>query len=91
MPDSDYRAIVCNFKDGTSAVPGGALCYVLQISGDGDRLRLLARARDGRWIERWESLANLENFRPRTVPPESPLYDRVTEYDEEALRRLAPL
>jgi hypothetical protein len=48
---------------------------------------LLVRSRGGRWIEKWEAMRRLENFRVKTIPPDHPLYDRMYQPGEDDLRR----
>jgi hypothetical protein len=43
----------------------------------GERVRLLARSRSGRWIEKWETRKRLGNFRWKTIPAEHPFYGRI--------------
>lgn len=75
----DKRVIVCNYAEGISSVSKGSLCYVIDPGrGMGsERICIYARARDGRIIEKWEAIKRLENFRVKTLPPESPLYARM--------------
>jgi hypothetical protein len=90
----DFRVIACNVIEPTGTAVGGALAYVRWLNpGNGnDRLPLLIRSRGGRWIDKWESVRRLDNFRLKTIPPEHPLYgrlvDRVGRYDETHLERL---
>ena len=76
---ADRRVIACNYAEGISPVSAGSLCYVLDANrgGGGDRVRLLARSRGGRWIEKWETRKRLTNFRMKTVPPEHPRYAQL--------------
>lgn len=73
----DKRAVACNFTEGTKAVSEGALAYwVRSWSGGGDeRIAVLAKSRGGRWIQIWEPITRLDNFRFKTIPPEHPRYD----------------
>jgi hypothetical protein len=75
----DKRTIACNYRDGISSVARGALCYVLTPNhgNAGERVRLLARSRGGRWIVKWEDTRRLTNFRYKTVQPEHPRYEDV--------------
>lgn len=75
----DHRALACNLAEQISEAAKGALAYVLwpNWGGGNDRLPLLIRSRGGRWIEKWESMRRLENFRFKTIPPQHPLYDRL--------------
>jgi hypothetical protein len=76
----DYRALACNYAEPASAAAKGALAYVRWPNyGNGnDRVPLLARSRGGRWIRKWESMARLCNFRLTTIPPEHPMWGRLT-------------
>lgn len=71
---NDWRVIACNFIERTSECSKGALAYVIGVPGDPARIHLLARSRSGRWIDKWESLRRLDNFRFKTLPPEHPRY-----------------
>lgn len=71
--DGDWHVIACNLIEGISEASAGSLAYVLQIPGDPERIHLLLRSRSGRWIQKWESLKRLDNFRAKTLPPEHPL------------------
>lgn len=76
---SDLRVIACNYKESISAVRKGALCYMLNSNpgNGGERVNLLIRSRSGRWIEKWENVKRLGQFRMKTVPPEHPQYERL--------------
>jgi len=43
------------------------------------------RSRGGRWIEKWESIRLLKNFRVKTLPPGHPQYgnDNLWSYEPE--------
>ena len=75
---TDLHVIACNYAEGTNIARKGALAYVqlLNPGGGNDRLHLLVRSRGGRWVEKWEAMHRLTNFRLKTIPPEHPLYDR---------------
>lgn len=83
----DRRVIACNFAEGTNSVAEGALAYVtLTNSGSGhDRICVYARSRSGRWIEIWQDMRRLSNFRWKTIPPPHPLYghSRIADYFED--------
>ena len=87
----DKRVVACNYTEGISSVPTGALAYVLLANAGGghDRLFVLARSRGGRWIEKWEDVRRLTNFRAKTLPPEHPLHDRTFGYPDAAADDLA--
>jgi hypothetical protein len=72
----DRRVIACNYTEAVSPVSAGALCYVTLLNpGNGhERIKILARSRSGRWIEKWEDTRRLSNFRLKTLPPEHPLH-----------------
>ena len=76
MDQPDRRFIACNYREGTGVAAEGALAYViLQLGGNlPDRVRVLARSRGGRWVEKWESMRRLTNFRLKTIPPAHPRY-----------------
>jgi hypothetical protein len=80
---NDKRVIACNYVTNVSAARNGALCYVCFVPGSADRVLLLVRSRGHRWIQKWEMLKRLDNFRFKTLPPEHPRYNdiRITDYD----------
>ena len=89
--DEDHRAIACNYAEGTSVARLGAAAYVLwpNPGGGNDRVPLLVRSRGGRWIQKWEAMRRLCDFRLKTIPPGHPLYDRLTwPPTDEDLQRL---
>ena len=65
----EIRAVACNYIMSTSACSKGAKAFVLgENPGNGnDRIRVLARSRGGRWIEKYEDSRHLGNFRVVTV------------------------
>jgi hypothetical protein len=83
----DRRAIACNITTPTATASTGTLAYVRWTNpGNGnDRLPLLIRSRGGRWIEKWEDMRRLGNFRLKTLPPEHPLYGRLTYQPDETV------
>lgn len=95
--DSDRQVIACNYTGPTAAVAEGARAYVVpQLGGNlPGRVRVLARSRGGRWIEKWEDIRRLGSFRLKTLPPGHPRYDDarrwpqalVSEADVDCLRR----
>jgi hypothetical protein len=78
---ADRQVIACNYVVSVSAVAAGARAYVIpQLGGNlPGRVRVLARSRGGRWIEKWEDIRRLGHFRLKTLPPEHPRYadDRI--------------
>lgn len=93
----DRKVIACNYAEGTRVASKGALAYVVpQLGGNlPEHVRLLVRSRGGRWVEKWEQMHRLGNFRLKTLPPEHPRYGdqrlwpdfTVTEAHCEELRR----
>lgn len=91
------RVIACNYTESTKVVTAGTKAYVIpQLGGNlPERVRLLVRSRGGRWVEKWESMKRLDNFRLKTIPPSHPRYgdDRlwpgvlIGEADVYALKR----
>lgn len=73
----DRRVIACNYVESTGVAALGALAYVQAYVGGNlpDRVRLLVRSRGGRWIEKWENMRRVDNFRLKTIPPEHPRYN----------------
>lgn len=90
MPD--IHVIQCNYAVGTKVCAEGARAYVWLTNpgGGSDRLQVIARSRGGRFVERWEDVRHLRDFRLKTMPPEHPLYRRLAGigWDEETVARL---
>lgn len=78
------RVVQCNYAVPVSVAAAGARAYLVQPNpGSGnDRIMILARSRGGRWIEKWENIRRLENFRCKMLPPEHPLYGHKRIWDE---------
>jgi hypothetical protein len=74
MDSADQQVIACNYADPTKVASAGALAYVIPQFGGNlpERVRLLVRSRGGRWVEKWEAMWRLDNFRLKTLPPEHP-------------------
>jgi hypothetical protein len=81
--------VQCNYAEPVSAAATGARAYLVRPNpgGGDDRIVILVRSRGGRWIEKWENIRHLENFRCKTLPPEHPMYgdERIWDYDAEAM------
>jgi hypothetical protein len=86
---ADKRVIQCNFCEATSECSEGARAYLMQNLWGRDRVRILARSRSGRWIDKWESARRLNYFRTKTMPASHPLYEMVPEiiYTDDHLRQ----
>lgn len=82
----DKKFIVCNYAEATNIARNGALVYVIPQFGGNmpERIRILARSRGGRWVEKWESIKRLENFRLKSIPEANPRYsdNRIWEGNE---------
>jgi hypothetical protein len=73
----DRKVIQCNYRKATKVAVEGARAY-LMLNNRGnanDRIMILVRSRGGRWVGKWEAMANLHNFRVKTLSPGHPLYD----------------
>lgn len=72
----DRRVIQLNYRTSTKVATEGARAYlVLSNRGNAhDRIAVLVRSRGGRWVQKWEAMSRLTNFRVKTLPPEHPLY-----------------
>lgn len=92
----DRHVVQCNYTEGITSVTQGARAYVIYPNdGNGaERICVLVRSRGGRWIEKWEDIRRLGNFRAKTLPPEHPLYgnDRLlpAEHAGRLLANVAP-
>lgn len=75
---ADIQVIACNYAKPVAAHSKGSLCYVSKLwtlpARKQARVQIVARARSGRWVQRWENLEHLENFRFKTIPKEHPRY-----------------
>jgi hypothetical protein len=82
----DRSVVQCNYAGPVSAAAAGARAYLVRPNpgGGDDRIIILVRSRGGRWVEKWENIRRLENFRPKTLPPEHPLYGDLRIWDHEA-------
>lgn len=89
MNGEDRRVVQCNYAEPVSAAAAGARAYLVRPNpGSGDeRIVILVRSRGARWIEKWENIRHLENFRAKTLPPEHPLYcdERIWDHDADAM------
>ena len=72
MAPGDLPAAACDDARPTGAGAAGAKAYVLTTNGHNasDRVRVIARSRSGRWVQKWEDARNLHNFRVVTLVPE---------------------
>jgi hypothetical protein len=86
------RVLVCNYREGTSiAAPGARAYFSLGLPGLPDRAYLLVRSRSGRWVQKWENVKRLCNFRFTQMQPEHPMYadTRIADYlTDDTLQRL---
>lgn len=80
-----HKAIACNYLDGTGYCATGAKAYLTGLSGiSTGRVMITTRSRGGRWIDRWERLDRLGNF--RFVSP--PVGKRVMDAPQDELTPL---
>jgi hypothetical protein len=77
------NVVQCNIREATKIYPAGAKAYlVISNPGNGhERIVILGRSYGGRWIEKWERIDNLRDFRAKTLPPEHPFYDNDRIWD----------
>lgn len=82
------RVIQANYAEATKYIAKGARVYVSNVNyGNGsERVLIVARSRGGRWVEKWESIKRLTNFRLKTLPLEHPKHkdDRIADFYNEA-------
>jgi hypothetical protein len=85
LTGEDRKVVQCNYAVPVSAAAAGARAYLmLPNPGSGaDRIEILLRSRGGRWVQKWEDIRRLEDFRVKTLPPEHPLYgdERIWDYE----------
>lgn len=88
----DRRVIACNYIQGTTVAAPGASAYVcLPLGGNlPERACVVVRSRGGRWVQKWEDMRRLGNFRLKTLPAEHPRYgdERIWDGNDEYLERL---
>jgi hypothetical protein len=79
----ETKQICCNYRDASLVARRGAQAWVLNPDYDrgSDRILILVRSRSGRWIEKWEFMKGLTNFRLKTVVPEDPLSCRMWQHN----------
>lgn len=84
---TDRKVVQCNLTETTNIAPAGARAYVVLTNPGGghDRIQVLVRSHGGRWVEKWENMRRLADFRVKTLPPEHPLYanERIWDYDPD--------
>lgn len=90
----DRHVIQCNYLEATKVAPLGARAYVAATSPVAiyGRIVVLVRSHGGRWVQKWENLQRLGNFRIKVLPPEHGHYgdERLRDFaDTEAERFLA--
>lgn len=90
----DRQVIQCNYLEATKVAPLGARAYVAATSPVAiyGRIVVLVRSHGGRWVQKWESLQRLGNFRVKVLPPEHGHHgdERLQTFaDDEATRFLA--
>ena len=74
-PDNptEWKVVQCQYRLDTPTCRAGARAYLtICANAAGKRARILARSRSGRWVERWESLRVLCNFRIKTLVADDP-------------------
>lgn len=78
----DKKAVACNYAIATKVCRLGALAYLINENPGwgGERVQILARAHGGRWVKKWEAAWRLHNFRFKTIPTASPVYERVFDF-----------
>jgi hypothetical protein len=85
----DRHVVQCNYAVPVSTAAAGSRAYLVRPNpgGGDDRIVILSRSRGGRWIEKWEDIRRLENFRCKAIPPEHPMYwdERIWDHDAEAM------
>lgn len=98
--DGDLYAVACNYLEATNVASEGTKAFVCfhYLGGNlPERIKVVARSRGGRWIEKWENTRRLGNYRIVTIPPEHPMRSverrdvalASREHAEQALARLA--
>lgn len=80
----DRKVIQCNYVEATNVAAEGARAFVVRLNrGNGnDRIMVLVYSRGHRWVDKWENVRRLGNFRAKTLPPEHPLYRRAQGWEK---------
>lgn len=75
------RVLEARFTTDTNACRRESTGYVLALTAchNGERVKVLTRARDGRMIEIWCRRSKLGEFREVEVPERNPLYGVLRE------------
>lgn len=86
----DLRVVQCNIAAPTKVATRGSRAYLVRLNpgGGDDRIVVLVRSRGRRFVQKWENIKNLTDFRVKTVPPEHPMYhfaDLIDRGDEAAV------
>jgi len=68
MPDR--YIVVANYQHGTKIAADGAKAFVLWMTGSGESVEVVVRSRGGRWVQKYEQVKHLGNFRVRTLVEE---------------------
>jgi hypothetical protein len=79
----EIKIVACNYAVPVKASSKGTLCFVLRANNGNanESVVILCRSRGGRWIERWERIDRLTNFRFKTVVSADPVFERVKDSD----------
>ena len=86
---NDRKAVQCNFSVATAEARVGSRAYVLDYKPTRKRVQLLLKSKGGRWVVKWENRKRLENFRAKTIPPQHPVYEKLSEYWSERAEEFA--
>jgi hypothetical protein len=67
----DRQVIQCRYLEATQFAPCGAQAYVVRINPASGHARIvvLVRTHNGRWVQRWENIRHLHDFRAVNLPP----------------------
>lgn len=85
----DRYLLVCNYLTQTSEFRKGTLCYIvlLNAGNNSDRIKLFGRSRGGRWIQKWEDIRRLTNFRIKTISAFNSLCKKVEMFGYETTNK----
>jgi hypothetical protein len=83
--------IACDYALSTRGVAKGSIAYVLDSNpgGGNSTLPVLVQTPKGKWVNRWEPIICLSNFRLATVPDTHSQYAELGESTD--VRHLAAL
>jgi hypothetical protein len=83
----DRYALACNYAASRSEARHGAKAYLARLDTGGGSMQVVVRSRAGRHVTIWVRTHQLTNWRPQTIPFESPLWqnDSIAWFADRAI------